>query len=150
VASEATPSGISNANSQTEMYAIAYTVVNRLAFIMDNNLRPGYFGGTSASIPGMIQPGQFAGIGNPNWELLSSQDNIDKIDTSTPSGKALCDYIMRAITAATDALHGLLNTDPFASQGGTYGFKTEGAPSPGPNFYALPQILGSGNAFYGL
>jgi RHS repeat-associated protein len=147
---EATRTGISADASSTEMAAIAYTVINRVAYLQDNpKVRLSYFGATDRSIPGVITPGQF---GTVNSSSFASAATPQDINTATPAGAFDCDFLKRSISSAEAALAGT-SADPFDSQGGVFGFRTTGHGGPLGSYVAFPassQISGSGNTFYGL
>ncbi|HMD83468.1 MAG TPA: RHS repeat-associated core domain-containing protein [Terriglobia bacterium] len=137
-------------NNTSEMAAVAYTVVNRLDYLQANpKVKPSFFGGTSASISGLITPGQYGSIGSPMWNLT---DKVSTIDTSCARGKALCDFFKNAFAVADGVLSGD-TADPFADNGGAFAMRTAGHGSPGGLFTNIPpdaQIKGSNNVFFGL
>jgi len=63
--------------------------------------------------------------------------------------KLMCDFLKRAIKASNFALQ-FPAADPFSAQGGVFGNRQINHGSPGRGFYALPQIEGSNNTFWGL
>ena len=141
---EATRSGITPQASATEMNAIAFTVINRAAYLQDNPKVPtSYFGATSRSIPGVITPSQFGGVSSPNFATAGNPAAVGTLDPNE------CDFLKNAIGAAQNALAGT-TVDPFDAFGGVFAFRTTGHGSPGRNFFGFPWILGSGNNFYGL
>ena len=137
-------------NNRSEMAAIAYTVVNRLNYLQANpKTRPSFFGGTSASIAGLITPGQYGSVGSDMYNL---PDNISSIDTSCSKGQAVCDFLKNAIDIADGVIAGNID-DPFADYGGTFAMRTKGHGGPGGLFTDIPakaQIDGSNNVFFGL
>ena len=137
---EATGIGITPTNSLTEMAAIAYTVINRSTFLQITGERPSYFGASDSSISGVITANQFGGLGSPRFKLAANPAQLNPAD---------CAFLNRAIAIAQGALAGTLG-DPFAEEGGVFGFRTAGSGSPGGNFSPLPPIYGSRNVFYGL
>jgi hypothetical protein len=132
------------------MAAVAYTVINRAAYLQDNpNVSLAYFGATARSIPGVINDNQFGSVGSSAFNGAASPVDLD---TSTPAGARACEFLKRAIAAAEAALAGQID-DPFDSEGGVFGFRTTGHGGPGGLYFAFPsaeQITGSGNTFYGL
>jgi uncharacterized protein RhaS with RHS repeats len=148
-------------NNTNEMAAIAYTVVNRLNYLQANpKVKPSFFGGTSASIDGLITGGpngqygsrglqKDGSINNPMWNLT---DRVSSIDTSCSNGKALCDFFKNAFDVADGVISGNV-ADPFADYGGTFAMRTKGHGSPGGSYTTIPaaaQITGSNNVFFGL
>ena len=131
------------ANEQKEMAAVAYSAVNRANYLKSHSrTKPSFFGARSRTLEGVIRgPGQYGSVGGPLWRAAGSPEKLNKTEAG-----------MWALAKSTAAgvLAGTVS-DPFADQGGTYGFRTHGSGSPGDSYVVFsPQIEGSENTFYGL
>jgi hypothetical protein len=130
------------------MAAIAYSAVNRAAYLQDHpKTKLNFFGATARSLPGVINVGQYGSVGDANF--LQAK-NPSTINTSTGSGAAACEFLKNAISAAEGVLDGTI-ADPFDSSGGTFGLRTAGHAGPGGSYFKFSnQLPGSGNNFYGI
>lgn len=86
-------------------------------------------------------PGQYASVGGRLWNAAANPSMLNRFETPIWS---------LSLRVANGVLQGTI-ADPFASQGGTYGFRTTWSGPPGGSFKVFnDQIPGSGNTFYGL
>lgn len=134
-----TGDGISQENSDKEMLAIAFSVINRVDYMLRHPKDRGVFGPHSKpSIPGVMVPDQYGGVGDPRFDRAKHPSNL-------PPGD--CDFLGRSIGAANKSLADP-TADPFD---GTFGFRTKRHGGNRGDFYVFPvQIPGSHNQFFGL
>ena len=137
---------ISPANSDIEMAAIGYSVVNRVDDLQDSSVPLSLYGATDRSMSGVVNASQYGSLNSGRFSLAA---NPSSISTADKVGRYNCATLERSIRTAEGVLNGSIK-DPFAAQGGTYGMKTQNHQSPGDGFTKLPHITGSRNDFYTL
>jgi RHS repeat-associated protein len=142
-----------------ELYAIEGAVLNRVAFLGKPGLKQSQtmgFGNPGASISDVIysrgqNPSgksnigtQFAGFTTNGINSGIKKNISDALNSNADSPE--CFKLLSAIEAAKNP-----GTDPFASQGGTFGMRTKDSTALGAPFFQFPnQIQGSNNVFFGL
>jgi hypothetical protein len=128
------------------------------------NNNPAQFGAPGATTLTDIitAPNQFDGFSKVAGQVQISPGiaaNIDDVmrraNTGAPGPFAqfVQDILTRVNSPVDDPQAGVMSINGIAVQGGTYGWKTAGAASPGPRFFAIPPELGGvlmGNQFYAL
>ena len=129
-------------DQQNEMAAVGYSATNRVNYFKNHpKARVGLFGAKNKSLSGVIVKRQFASFGGPQWRKTGNLGKLNQFDAAKWSLSA---------SVAKGIFQGTVE-DPYAKQGGTYGFRTKGSGSPGGNFFNFDsQIDGSNNTFYGL
>jgi hypothetical protein len=139
--------GYNPADTQLGMQAMQATVYNRLK-------RPQVFGAAGATTISQIigAPSQFKGFATAGSGVsitASLQKLLTKIyKTANTKGKLQAAF--RAFIQMAESVASSPVNDPFASQGGTYGFRTVGHGSPGKNFVPIQNGAAGGNQFFTL
>jgi RHS repeat-associated protein len=132
-----------------EREAIAESVYGRISYVKNNPNVPGTSqnGPTMAGVIGAV--GQFRGFYDPKGNVRISAGNRKRITEAlnSPCDSLNCIALLISIGVAKEFVSGHGHS-PFG--GKAAGFRTSGTGSPGPNFYQLDSIPGSGNTFFGI
>ena len=129
--------------SDAEKAAIGYTPVNRAQYLKrHSHAKAGLFGAKGRSLDAIINANrQFVSVGGRLWNMAMNPGNLTGVSASSYSvAKEIATGVLAGVTV-----------DPYASQGGTFAFKTAGSGSPGGSYVQFSnQIEGSNNTFYGM